>query len=170
MMASYQRDNRGRLLQALLLLVVMLGFAACKDDSVDQKVKDDKKIQEYFVSHNIDTATVVKTNSGLYYQKLEEGTGSRIFPGDVVLVDYKGMLLNDTEFDSSYERGEPYQVTVGISSVIAGWHEGLQLMRVGEKARLFIPSHLGYGRNPQGVAIPANSPLVFEVHVVEMQD
>ncbi|ARS37304.1 FKBP-type peptidyl-prolyl cis-trans isomerase [Pontibacter actiniarum] len=169
-MLSYNiNKHRSGLLQALLLLFVALSFSACKDDDVDQKVKDDAQIQQYFKANNIDTATVVKTNSGLYYQLLREGTGERIYPGDRVSVDYLGTLLNGTKFDSSYDEGkEPIELTVGVTKVVLGWQEGLQLMRVGEKARLFIPSHLGYGTRRDVPAIPPNSPLVFEVEVLEI--
>ncbi|AKD03056.1 FKBP-type peptidyl-prolyl cis-trans isomerase [Pontibacter korlensis] len=160
-------SNRSRLLQALLLLFVTLSFAACKDDSVDQKVKDDKQIQQYFQANNIDPATVTKTSSGLYYQVLEEGTGDKVFPGDRVKVHYVGTFLNGTKFDSSRDRNEPFELTVGRSNVISGWHEALALMKDGEKARFFIPSHLGYGRTGGG-AIPPNSPLIFEIEVLEI--
>ncbi|MCX2738379.1 FKBP-type peptidyl-prolyl cis-trans isomerase [Pontibacter anaerobius] len=166
MISMHKSNNRGRLLQALLLLFVALSFAACKDDT-PQKEKDDQQIQQYFQANNIDPATVTKTSSGLYYQVLVEGTGDKVFPGDKVKVHYVGTLLNGTKFDSSIDRGEPYPLTVGVGQVIAGWDEGLQLMRDGEKARLFIPSHLGYGRRGS-YSIPANSPLVFEVEVLEI--
>lgn len=167
-MISILKSNKGsRLLQALLLLFVTLGFAACKDDTTPQKEKDDKQIQQYFQANGIDPATVTKTSSGLYYQLLEEGDGDKVFPGDEVSVHYVGYFLNGTKFDSSIDRNEPYPVIVGRSNVIAGWHEALALMREGEKARFFIPSHLGYGRSGGG-SIPPNSPLMFEIEVLEI--
>lgn len=162
-------NNKGsRLLQALLLLFVMVTFAACKDDDVDQRAKDDAQIQQYFQANNIDVNTVTKTSSGLYYQTLTEGTGDKVYPGDIVTVNYVGTLLNGTKFDSSYDRNKPFEFQVGTGGVIRGWDEGLQLMREGEKARLFIPSHLGYGSGSTGT-IPENSPLVFEIEVLEVK-
>jgi peptidylprolyl isomerase len=167
MIAILKRNHGSRLLQALLLLVVILGFAACKKDNTPQKEKDDKQIQQYFQANGIDPATVTKTSSGLYYQQLEAGTGDKVYPGDVVSVHYTGTLLNGTKFDSSVDRGKPFEFKVGVGGVIAGWDEGLPYMREGEKARLFIPSHLGYGRQSSG-PIPANSPLVFEIEVLDI--
>ncbi|RIJ36673.1 FKBP-type peptidyl-prolyl cis-trans isomerase [Pontibacter oryzae] len=162
-------NNKGsRLLQALLLLFVVVTFAACKDDDVDQRAKDDAQIQQYFQANNIDVNTVTKTSSGLYYQKLEDGTGDQVYRGDRVSVHYTGTLLNGTKFDSSYDRNEPFEFQIGVGNVIRGWDEGLQLMREGEKARLFIPSHLGYGSS-NSITIPANSPLVFEIEVLEIK-
>ncbi|OKL38942.1 FKBP-type peptidyl-prolyl cis-trans isomerase [Pontibacter flavimaris] len=167
MIAILKHSTGSRLLQALLLLVVILGFAACKKDNTPQKEKDDKQIQQYFQANGIDPATVTKTSSGLYYQQLEAGAGDKVFPGDVVSVHYTGTLLNGTKFDSSVDRGKPFEFKVGVGGVIAGWDEGLPYMREGEKARLFIPSHLGYGRQNSG-PIPANSPLVFEIEVLDI--
>lgn len=167
-MISALKGNRSRLLQALLVLFVILGFAACKkDDNTPQREKDDKKLQEYFKANGIDPATLVKRNSGLYYQLLQEGTGDKVFPGDEVSVHYTGTFLDGEKFDSSHDRNEPYPVTVGLSSVISGWHEALTLMRVGEKARFFIPSHLAYGPSGWG-KIPGNTPLIFEIEVIEV--
>ncbi|WP_299756010.1 FKBP-type peptidyl-prolyl cis-trans isomerase [uncultured Pontibacter sp.] len=167
-MTSILKGNNGsRLLQALLLLFVTLGFAACKDDTTPQKEKDDKQIQQYFQANGIDPATVTKTSSGLYYQLIEEGTGDKVFPGDKVSVHYVGTFLNGTKFDSSRDRNAPFNFTVGVRGVIAGWDEGLPYMRAGETARLYIPSHLGYGPYGSG-SIPGNSPLLFEIEVLEI--
>ncbi|SFG93913.1 FKBP-type peptidyl-prolyl cis-trans isomerase [Pontibacter chinhatensis] len=167
-MISALKGNRSRLLQALLVLFVILGFAACKkDDNTPQREKDDKKLQEYFKANGIDPATLVKRNSGLYYQLLQEGTGDKIFPGDKVSVHYTGTFLDGEKFDSSHDRNEPLVFTIGYGEVIAGWDEGLTLMRVGEKAKLFVPSHLGYGPRGRGT-VPGNTPLIFEVEVLEV--
>lgn len=167
-MISALKGNRSRLLQALLVLFIILGFAACKkDDNTPQREKDDKKLQEYFKANGIDPATLVKRNSGLYYQLLQEGTGDKVFPGDKVSVHYTGTLLDGTKFDSSHDRSKPFEFTVGYGQVIAGWDEGLTLMRVGEKARLFLPSHLGYGRGGSGT-IPGNAPIIFEIEVLQV--
>ncbi|WP_276497649.1 FKBP-type peptidyl-prolyl cis-trans isomerase [Pontibacter litorisediminis] len=166
-MISILKSNRGGLRQALLLLFITLGFAACKKDNTPQREKDDKQIQQYFQANGIDPATVTKTSSGLYYQQQQAGTGDKVFPGDSVVVHYTGTFLNGTKFDSSVDRGKPFEFKVGVGGVIPGWDEGLPYMREGEKARLFIPSHLGYGRMGGG-SVPPNSPLIFEIEVLEI--
>jgi FKBP-type peptidyl-prolyl cis-trans isomerase len=111
----------------------------------------------------------VKTcESGLQYQSLAEGTGPTPKSTDKVKVHYKGTLLDGTEFDSSYKRGEP--ATFPLDSVIAGWTEGLQLMKVGGKARLVIPAELAYGENgPPGSPIGPNSTLVFDIELLGIE-
>lgn len=167
--------KRSRLLQALLFFFTIGTLASCSQDDqqlyfdpIQQRETDDKLIQEYLKANNVDEANVIRTNSGLYYLKLEEGTGAKVESGDDVAVHYTGTLLNGTKFDSSYDRNKPIEVRpVGKGRVIQGWDEGLKLMRQGEKARLYIPSHLGYGRYPQG-GIPANAVLLFDVEVVSI--
>lgn len=166
--------RRSSLLQALLFFAALGAFTSCEEeykpfDPVEQRETDDRLIQEYLKANNVDMSTVTKTNSGLYYQPLEAGTGAKVESGDNVEVHYTGTLLDGTKFDSSYDRNETFVVRpVGAGRVILGWDEGLKLMRVGEKARLYIPSHLGYGRNPQG-GIPANAVLLFDVEVISVQ-
>ncbi|GHA69055.1 FKBP-type peptidyl-prolyl cis-trans isomerase [Pontibacter akesuensis] len=170
MLQSILNKNRSGLMGALLIFAFILSFSACKEEDsfyTDYKAKNEEQLQEYFKAKGIDPGTLVKTRSGLYYQKLEEGTGVNVFRGDSVAVNYTGILLDGNEFDSSYKRGKPLKLKVGIGGVIPGWDEGLQLMKEGEKARLFIPSHLGYGRQPvQG--IPANSVLVFDMVIEDV--
>ncbi len=104
------------------------------------------------------------TQSGLQYQIVQEGTGPAPKPTDVVKVHYRGTLLNGTEFDSSYKRNEPIEFP--LNRVIPGWTEGLQLMKVGGKARLFVPPDLAYGENPPGSVIGPNSVLIFDVELL----
>ncbi|WP_460925745.1 FKBP-type peptidyl-prolyl cis-trans isomerase [Pontibacter brevis] len=166
--------NRSRLLQALLFFVTLGILASCSSDEqlyfdpVQQREKDDKLIQDYLKANNVDMATVTKTNSGLYYQPVEQGTGIKVESGDNVEVHYTGILINGTKFDSSVDREETFKFMVGAGRVIKGWDEGLKMMKVGEKARLYIPSHLGYGRYPTG-GIPANSVLIFDIEVISIQ-
>ena len=110
---------------------------------------------------------VTVTESGLQYEVLSEGDGEKPVATDVVKVHYKGTLLDGTEFDSSYARNEP--TTFPLNRVIAGWTEGLQLMSVGSKYKFTIPSELAYGDRDLG-KIPANSTLVFEVELLEIQN
>ena len=105
------------------------------------------------------------TDSGLQYRVLKEGTGAKPTSADKVSVHYKGTLTDGTQFDSSYDRGQP--ATFGVTQVIKGWTEGLQLMSEGAKYELVIPSELAYGA-PGRPGIPPNSVLIFEVELLEV--
>lgn len=117
-----------------------------------------------FLSENGARDGVVTTDTGLQYEVIEAGEGAMPGPGDSVQVHYRGTLIDGTEFDSSYARGEP--VTFGVGQVIAGWTEALQLMPVGSKYKLFIPSDLAYGAGGAGDRIGPNAALVFEVELL----
>jgi peptidylprolyl isomerase len=108
-----------------------------------------------------------KTESGLTYKIIEEGKGKRAKAGDVVLVHYVGKLTNDTVFDSSRRRNQPFKFKLGAGQVIKGWDEGIALLNIGDKAVLTIPPHLGYGERATG-NIPANSTLIFEVELLDV--
>ena len=120
-----------------------------------------------FLAANKDKPGVVTTASGLQYEVLEPGDGAKPTAEDVVRVHYKGTLLDGTEFDSSYERGEP--AMFALQQVVPGWQEGIALMPVGSKYRLWIPSELAYGElgTPNGEIGP-NATLVFEVELLEI--
>lgn len=120
--------------------------------------------QENFLKENSAKEGVVTLPSGLQYLILEEGTGEKPTSHSVVTVHYEGSLINGKVFDSSYKRGAP--ATFGVGQVIAGWTEALQLMPVGSKWRLFIPSELGYGARGAGGSIPPHSTLVFDVELL----
>ena len=109
-----------------------------------------------------------KTESGLRYQILQKGTGAQAQKGQKVSVHYKGQLADGTVFDSSYKRKEPLEFQVGVGQVIAGWDEGICLLQVGDKARLVIPSHLGYGARGAGGVIPGDATLIFDVELVNV--
>src|SRR5688572_6631726 len=124
-----------------------------------------KKEGEDFLAANKSKEGVKSTATGLQYKVIKEGKGPKPKPTDVVKVHYRGTLLNGTEFDSSYKRGEPVEFPLG--QVIPGWTEGVQLMTVGSKYQFFIPGDLAYGeRGNQG--IPPNSTLQFEVELLEI--
>ncbi|MCG7537613.1 FKBP-type peptidyl-prolyl cis-trans isomerase [Pseudoalteromonas sp. OOF1S-7] len=120
-----------------------------------------------FLAENAKKDGVNVTESGLQYEVLSEGEGKKPVATDIVKVHYKGTLLDGSEFDSSYARNQP--ATFPLNQVIAGWTEGLQLMAVGSKYKFTIPSELGYGERNLG-KIPANSTLVFEVELLEIQE
>ena len=124
------------------------------------------KDEEGFLAKNKSEQGVVTTASGLQYQVVQEGTGDALKETDRVKVHYRGTLIDGTEFDSSYSRNEPAEFEVG--GVIPGWTEGLQLMKVGGKYRLWIPSKLAYGARGAGRAIGPNTMLIFEVEPLEV--
>lgn len=108
------------------------------------------------------------TESGLRYQIIQKGSGKMASKGQQVSVHYKGQLADGTVFDSSYKRNEPLQFQVGVGQVIAGWDEGILLLNEGDKARLVIPSDLGYGSRGAGGVIPPDAVLVFDVELVKV--
>ena len=110
---------------------------------------------------------VVALPSGLQYKILEQGTGPKPTATDTVVCNYRGTLIDNTEFDSSFKRGQP--ATFGVSQVIKGWTEALQLMPVGSKWQLFIPSDLAYGDRGAGAQIGPNATLIFEVELLSIQ-
>jgi len=110
---------------------------------------------------------VKTTASGLQYQVMKSGTGETPKLSDTVKVHYHGTLIDGTVFDSSVQRGEP--ITFPVSGVIPGWVEALQMMKVGDKWKLFIPAKLAYGDHSPTPAIPPNSPLIFEVELLGIE-
>ncbi len=110
-----------------------------------------------------------KTDSGLRYQILQKGSGKKAEKGNNISVHYKGQLIDGTVFDSSYQRKQPIDFQVGIGQVIKGWDEGLQLLKVGDKARLVIPSDLAYGSQGAGGVIPPNATLIFDVELMDIK-
>ncbi|MBT8262840.1 MAG: peptidylprolyl isomerase [Bacteroidia bacterium] len=110
-----------------------------------------------------------QTESGLRFQIIQKGSGVKPNAGETVAVHYKGMLPDGAEFDNSYKRGNPIEFPVGTGQVIAGWDEGIQLLKVGDKARFVIPSHLAYGSRGAGGVIPPNATLVFDVELMDVK-
>lgn len=134
-----------------------------QDEKAKVSADTNKKEGEAFLAANKAQAGVVTLPSGLQYKILKAGTGARPTTADTVVCQYKGTLLNGKEFDSSYKRGQP--ATFPVGQVIKGWTEALQLMPVGSKWQLWIPSDLAYGPRAAGPDIGPNSTLVFEVEL-----
>lgn len=126
-----------------------------------------KKEGDAFLEENKKKEGVKTTSSGLQYKVLKDGEGPMPKATDTVTVNYRGTLVDGTEFDSSYKRGEP--ATFPVNGVIPGWVEALQLMKVGSKFQLFIPSGLAYGERGAGQQIGPNSSLIFEVELLSIQ-
>ena len=132
---------------------------------MEKKYGANRKAGEDFLKVNAKKDSVQTTASGLQYKVLVAGTGDKPTAGDRVKVNYEGRLLDGTVFDSSYKRGEP--ATFGVSQVIKGWTEALQLMSVGSKWELYIPQELAYGDREQQ-KIPPYSMLIFTVELIEI--
>src|SRR5215469_11622636 len=140
-----------------------------KDMEQKQKELGEKNKNEgaKFLEDNKKKPGVKTTASGLQYKVVKEGTGPQPKATDMVTVNYRGTLIDGTEFDSSYKRGQP--ATFPVSGVIKGWTEGLQLMKVGSKYQLYIPPNLAYADHSPGAEIPLNSLLIFEVELMNVQ-
>ena len=111
-------------------------------------------------------ADPITTPSGLKYEDIEPGTGAAASSGQKAKVHYTGWLKNGQKFDSSKDRNDPFEFTLGAGQVIKGWDEGVAGMKVGGKRKLTIPSELGYGARGAGGVIPPNSELIFEVELL----
>ena len=111
----------------------------------------------------------ITTASGLQYTETKSGSGPQAQRGDLVSVHYRGRLDDGTEFDNSYDRGQPFQFVLGRGNVIAGWDEGIALMKEGGQATLVVPSSLAYGGHGAGGVIPPNATLTFDVELVAVQ-
>lgn len=126
------------------------------------------KAGENFLAENAKRPEVRTTATGLQYEIVKEGDGPTPNRGDRVTVHYTGKLIDGTVFDSSVERGEP--ATFGVTQVIPGWVEALQMMKTGSQWRLYIPSKLAYGPNGAGGVIGPNATLIFDVELIKIEE
>jgi FKBP-type peptidyl-prolyl cis-trans isomerase FkpA len=147
-------------LTALVIGFVMFSMANATTPAENQAAG------EKFLTDNAKSAGVVTTSSGLQYLVFNEGTGAMPKASDKVTVHYKGTTIDGKEFDSSYSHGAP--VSFPLNGVIAGWTEGLQLMKEGAKYRFFIPSKLAYGERGAGSRIGPNTALIFDVELIKV--
>ena len=136
-------------------------------DFVMNASKKAKEEGELFLSNNAKRPEVKTTASGLQYEVLEQTLGQKPKATDKVRVHYEGTLIDGTVFDSSYKRGE--SITFGLNQVIKGWTEGLQLMSVGSKYKLYIPYELAYGAQGAGGSIPPYAALIFTVELLGIE-
>ena len=128
--------------------------------------KAQKEAGEKYLAENAKKEGVITMKSGLQYKVLTEGNGKQPTAKDTVKCHYEGFLIDGTVFDSSVQRGEP--ATFPLQQVIAGWTEGLQLMKEGAKYRFFIPYRLGYGEGGAGASIPPFATLIFDVELIQV--
>jgi len=149
-------------------------MAVSKDVQAKQQAKmsalgeKNKKEGEAFLAQNKTKEGVKTLASGLQYKVLTEGKGNSPKASDTVTVNYRGTLINGTEFDSSYKRGQP--ATFPVSGVIKGWTEALQLMKEGSKWRIYVPANLAYGENgTPGGPIEPNATLIFDVELISVK-
>lgn len=167
------RVATGRAVLAGLAVVPALLVTGCGDsgDGPPQHPAASNRVaSEYAAALQVDLdAMDYRAHSGLYVEDLVVGEGPRADSGDVVTVHYTGWLPTGRQFDSSRDRGEPFEVALGYGRVIRGWDEGVVGMRVGGQRRLVIPPALGYGARGRG-AIPANSTLVFDVELLGVEN
>ena len=144
---------------------VMAQFEKDMEHKQKQTGENNKTDGTKFLEENKKKLGVKTTASGLQYKVLKEGTGPQPKATDTVTVNYRGTLIDGTEFDSSYKRGQP--ATFPLNGVIKGWTEGLQLMKVGSKYQFFVPSNLAYGERSVGPDVGANATLIFEVELLD---
>lgn len=140
---------------------------AKRQEKMKALAEKNRKEGEAFLAKNRKEKDVKTLPSGLQYKILKEGDGASPKITDMVTVNYKGMLIDGTEFDSSYRRGAP--ATFPVNGVIKGWTEALQLMKEGSKWQLFIPSELAYGEKGSAPVIGPNSVLIFEVELISVK-
>ena len=150
----------------ILILTLALGLVAGCGVKEEPAVADNTPGGQ-FLAENAKKDGVKTTASGLQYLVMKSGTGATPKATDTVKVHYHGTLINGTVFDSSVQRGEP--ISFQVTGVIPGWVEALQLMKVGDKWKLFIPAKLAYGEQSPSPAIPPNSVLIFEVELLGIE-
>jgi FKBP-type peptidyl-prolyl cis-trans isomerase FklB len=154
--------------QARAVLTQLQNDMRKKQQEVAQQLGDvNKREGAAFLEANKTKDGVVTLPSGLQYKVLQEGTGPKPATTDTVVCNYRGTLLDNTEFDSSYKRGQP--ASFPVTGVIKGWTEALQLMPVGSKWQLFVPAELAYGDRGAGGQIGPNATLIFEVELLSIQ-
>jgi len=154
--------------EAKTVIVALQGEMHKKQEEMMQQAGEaNKKQGDAFMAANKTKEGVVTLPSGLQYKVLTAGTGPKPSASDSVVCNYRGTLIDGTEFDSSYKRGQP--ATFPVDKVIKGWTEALQLMPVGSKWQLFVPAEMAYGARGPSPTIGANAVLIFEVELLSIQ-
>ncbi|MEQ8938941.1 MAG: FKBP-type peptidyl-prolyl cis-trans isomerase [Gammaproteobacteria bacterium] len=146
---------------------ILSAYQQKEQEQRSQKASSNLEEGEQYLAENKARDGVVELDSGLQYKVIEKGEGASPEADDTVVVHYRGTLLDGTEFDSSYSRGEP--AALGVNRVIKGWQEALQLMKVGSKWQIAVPAELAYGDRGAGNVIGPNSTLLFDIELLEIQ-
>jgi len=149
------------------IMALQKDLQAKQQEQAKALAEKNKKEGESFLAENKKKRGVITMPSGLQYKILANGKGQSPKATDTVTVNYKGTLVDGTEFDSSYKRGQP--ATFTVNGVIPGWTEALQLMKEGSKWQLFVPSNLAYGERGAGGAVGPNAVLIFEVELISIK-
>lgn len=149
------------------LKAVMTTFQEQQQKKQNNQAKSNKANGEKYLAENKKKEGVKVTESGLQYKVVKQGEGKKPSSDSQVVVHYRGTLIDGTEFDSSYARGEP--VTLGVDQVIQGWQETLPLMAEGSKWQIVVPSDLGYGARGAGGTIGPNATLLFDIELIEVK-
>lgn len=144
-----------------MISIIVSSFAQTESMAVEVTIEDEKKVGE--------SVEYITTEEGLKYTVLNEGKGQIARKGDTVSVHYTGTLLDGKKFDSSLDRGQPFEFLLGAGRVIKGWDIGVEGMAIGEKRELIIPSSLGYGARGAGGVIPPNADLIFVVELLAIK-
>ena len=159
-------SNRKPLMSEQEVRETMMAFEKDMQQKQAETAQKNAAEADKILAANKSKEGVKTTESGLQYKVLKEGSGAQPKSSDTVTVNYRGTLMDGTEFDSSYKRGQP--ATFPVGGVIKGWTEALQLMKVGSKFQLFIPANLAYGEQGRP-GIPPNSLLIFEVELMDVK-
>jgi FKBP-type peptidyl-prolyl cis-trans isomerase len=156
--------------RVMFLLVPALALAGCdRTDALPIVVTGDPTTLVYAPALDVRMSAMIPGPRGLYYRDLVVGDGLQARAGSTVSTQYTGWLANGRKFDSSRDRGEPFEFELGAGHVIPGWDEGLAGMRVGGRRQLVIPATLAYGSTGAGDVIPPNAVLVFDVELVQVR-
>ena len=150
----------------VIIQKTMQANMAIKDQESKKETNIMKEEGKKFLAENKKRQGVVELPNGLQYEIIKQGTGEKPKATDTVKAHYAGSLISGQEFDNSYKRGQP--LVIPVSGVIQGWVQALQLMPVGSKWKLYIPSDLGYGDRGAGGAIPGGAALIFEIELLEI--
>lgn len=161
------------LIVVIVILLIFLVFRDRQAAKAPSGVQENGQVKGSQTTKQVNPANQPKQDNksmGLEIKKTQEGTGERVVKnGDTIAVHYTGKLTDGTKFDSSVDRGTPFEFQIGQGMVIAGWEQGLLGMKVGEKRTLTIPSDLGYGSRGAGAVIPPNATLIFDVELISIK-
>lgn len=156
---------------ALMGVSLFLCGASCSAENKNSEPAQKQEVQEETIESKIEKGElkVVETKTGLKYVDIKEGTGNAPRKGDIVVVHYTGTFEDGRKFDSSVDRGTPFEFRLGMGQVIKGWDEGVATMKEGGKRRLIVPGNLAYGKRGVPGVIPSNATLIFDVEFIKIK-